>query len=227
MKQFKQLEIHRDNGSLMALLDRMKGYENNDFFYNEEKTVLTKERTANDSIVGGTVYAIFSTKSEALYCANVFISVLGEEMKVFNITSDDPRYSNLGVSRYNFILDAFFHGVIARCIDETFTGCVGITGEEISLVPQIGERALEALSRWADTCNKEAPVASYEDEQAWMEFVSILHEEGRTLHPSDFMQWLSEDAKWPTYYNNVIADLGSKLEYSLSLLKYYGEHHNR
>lgn len=221
MKQFNNIEIHKDNASLMRLLERMKKLENSDFYYDKEASERTNQGCKHDTICGGTHYAVFSSNQEALCYAIVFVSVKGDELKVFNINSSDPRFSNLGITRYNFIINNFFHHFMAKCLDESFTDCISISGEVRSLEDEIGEEAFKALCAWENMCNKEAPIAHPMDENAWFVFLCKLKKNRKKLHPSDFSQWLTEDCKWPSYYNNVIAELEENLEYSQSLLDYY------
>ena len=227
MKQFKHIEIHREYDVLMDLLEKMKSIKDGDFLYNEEMSRNTNEGTKNDSVCDGTIYAVFTTSKTELYCTNVFVSVKDNVLKVFNMTSNNNDYWDLGVSRYNFVLNVFFHHFMAKCLDESYGGSIRMTGEELKMGDIIGEDAYNALKRWEEMCNKEAPTSHYYDEQAWFEFLYILHREGKTLHPSDLESWLSEDCGWPICYNEVINKIGRKLEYSLSLLNYYGERSSR
>ena len=221
MKQFNHIEIHKDNALLMQLLEKMKELKNDYFFYDKEASEKTNDDCINDNICGNTFYALFKTNSESLFFSTVFVSVKDGVLKVFNIISSDSRFSNLGVSRYNFVIDVFFHYVIERCIDESYTNCISISGEEHSLEKDLGNDVYNALKAWEVQCNKDAPVSHPMDEKAWFLFLKKLHKSGKSLHPSDFGQWLTEDCKWPSFYNDIIAEMEEKLEYSLSLLNYY------
>ena len=221
MKQFNRIEIHKDNTSLMKLIEKMKSLKHEDFFYDKEASDRTNEGCSRDTICKGTYYALFSTKQESLYLATVFVSVKDDELKVFNITSSDPRYSMLGIERYNYVINHFFHHFMARCLDMSFTGCITVSGEELNVEALIGQEAYEVLVKWEKTCNKDNPLARPIDEKMWFSFLKALHDNEKIFHPDDFSQWLSEDCHWSSYYNNVIAELAEKLEYSLSLLNYY------
>lgn len=226
MKRFQQLEIHKDHQSLIALLDRMKTAQNAVFFYDQEMSDMVNKNTKGDPICAEFVYYVFRTNDDGLYRAQVFLSLLNTELKVINITSSNPARSELGITRYNIILHCFFHNFIAHFIDASYTDCIFLTGENMSLRDYLGTDVYNALERWATTCNRNSPTADYHDEQEWFAFISLLHDSGKTLHPSDFSQWLSEDMQWPTYYNDVISDLSIKLEYSQSLLDYYNGKRN-
>ena len=226
MKQFNRIEIHKDNASLMVLIEKMIALKKEDFQYDKEASAKTNEACENDTICRGTYYALFKTDLESLYKTTVFVSVKGNELKVFNITSSDSRYSDLGITRYNFVLNQFFHHFMARCLDASYSNSISISGEEQKMEDLIGEDAYKALTKWEHSCNKETPVSHPMDEQLWFDFICKLHESGKNLHPSDFSQWLSEDCKWSSYYSEAIDDLSEKLEYSLSLLKYYGQFNN-
>lgn len=226
MKQFNHIEIHKDNTSLMALVGKMIALEKEDFHYDKEASERTIESCKNDTICGGTYYALFKTELESLYKTTVFVSVKDDELKVFNISSSDPRYSDLGITRYNFVINQFFHHFMVKCLDASFSNCISISGEEQKMEDIIGEDAYKALMKWENYCNKENPISHPEDEQLWFDFVCKLHEGGRNLHPSDFSQWLSEDRKWSSYYSEAIDELSDKLEYSLSLLNFYVQFNN-
>jgi hypothetical protein len=221
MKQFNHIEIHKENATLMKLVEKMKALKNEDFFYDKEASDRTNDGCKNDPVCGGTYYALFTTKQESLYLATVFVSVKDDELKVFNITSSDPRYFILGIERYNYVINHFFHHFMARCLDMSFTGSITVSGEELSVENLIGKEAYEALVKWEKTCNKDNPLAHPMDERMWFAFLKALHDNEKIFHPDDFSQWLSDDCHWSSYYNNVIAKLAETLEYSLSLLNYY------
>ncbi len=226
MKQFNHIEIHKDNASLMALVDKMIALKNEDFHYDKEASERTNEGCKNDTICEGTYYFLFKTDLESLYKTTVFVSVKGNELRVFNVISSDTRYFDLGITRYNFVIDQFFHHFMSKCLDTSFSNCISISGEEQKMENIIGEDAYKALMKWENFCNKENPTSHPTDEELWFDFLCKLHKSGKSLHPSDFSQWLSEDCKWSSYYSEAIDDLTEKLEYSLSLLNYYGQFNN-
>lgn len=226
MKQFNHIVIHKDNASLMKLMEKMMALEGEDFSYDKEASDRVNAAAARDSTCKGTYYALFSSKEESLYYATVFMSVKDDELKVFNINSSDHRYSDLGITRFNFVMNSFFHHFMARCLDESFADCISISGEVRSLKDDLGDEVYKALKAWESICNKEHPTSHPMDEQLWFDFICKLYESGKSLHPSEFAQWLCEDCNWPPYYNNAVAETAEKLEYSLSLLNYYGRFGN-
>lgn len=221
MKQFIQLEIRKDHDTLMGLLDKMIKSPTDDYIYNKERS-----DDANKGKEGVGLedfeYAVFTSNKEQLFYSNVFVWVKDDELKVFNIGSDDSRFYELGITRYNLVIEDFFHHYIARFLDASYTGCVKVSGDEKSLEKILGKEVYEALHVWESTCNKGAPTANLYDEERWFEFVCRLHESGKELDSSDFGQWLSEDCGWPPAYNDVIYEMELKLEYAISLLRYYG-----
>lgn len=220
MKQFIQLEINRDHDTLMALLDRMIKNPTDDFAYNQELSDRANEKKAGAGLEGFE-YAVFTSNKEQLFLSNVFVWVKDDEMRVFNIGSEDSRFSELGMTRYNLVIEQFFHHYIARFLDASYTGCIKMTGEEKSMEKMLGEEVYKALHAWESACNKGAPTANAYDEERWFEFVSKLFDSGKYLDASDFGQWLTEDCGWPPAYNDVIYDMEVKLEYAISLLRYY------
>lgn len=223
MKKYNRIVIRSDNTSLTTLVEKMKSLAGEDFCYDLEASERTNEACKNDSICRGTYYVVFKSELESLYKTQVFVSVKDNELSVFNIISSDRRFLELGVKQYNFVLDHFFHHFMAKCLDASFSNCIHIAGEEQQMEDLIGKEAYNALLRWVQTCNKESPISHPMDESMWFAFICELYKTGKTLHPRDFEQWLTEDCKWPSFYNNVIAELSESLEYSLSLLKYYGD----
>lgn len=225
MKHFIQLEIRRDHKTLMDLLDKMIKSPTEDFVYNQERS--DDANKENHGIgLDGFVYAVFTSNKEHLFFSNVFVWVKEDEMKVFNIGSEDARFSELGITRYNLVVNQFFHHYIARFLDASFTGCIMMTGEEKSMEMILGEDVYKALHVWESTCNKSAPTANPYDEERWFEFVSKLYDSGKELDTSEFGQWLSEDCGWLQAYNDVIYEMEIKLEYAIALLKYYGGRNN-
>ena len=225
MKQFNHLEIHKDNALLKQLVEKMKKIENDYFFYDKKASDNYNDNCKN--ITNDDVsYAIFRTDLESLYLTSVQVMVKDDELKVLNITSSDSRFFNLGVSRYNFVIDAFFHYVIERCIDESYTNCISISGEDRSLEKDLGSDVYNALKAWEVQCNKETPISHLTDEKAWFAFVAKLHKSRKFLHPSDLVQWLTEDCQWPSFYNDQMTEMAEKLEYSISLLNYYDGFNN-
>ena len=157
MKRFQQLEIHKDHQSLIALLDRMKTAQNAVFFYDQEMSDMVNKNTKGDPICAEFVYYVFRTNDDGLYRAQVFLSLLNTELKVINITSSNPAHSELGITRYNIILHCFFHNFIAHFIDASYTDCIFLTGENMSLRDYLGTDVYNALERWATTCNRHSP----------------------------------------------------------------------
>ena len=225
MKQFIQLEIRKDHDTLMGLLDKMIQNPTEDFVYNQEKS--DRANTGKDGVgLEGFEYAVFTTGKEQLFYSNVFVWVKDDEMKVFNIGSEDKRFSDLGITRYNLVINQFFHHYIARFLDASYANCVKMTGEVKSMEKMLGEDVYRALHVWESTCNKGAPTANTDDEELWFDFVSKLYDSGKELDASDFGQWLTEDCGWPPAYYDVIYDMELKLEYAISLLRYYGRRNN-
>ncbi len=223
MKKFNSIVIRSDNTSLITLVEKMKSLAGEDYCYDLEMSESMNKTCNNDSICRRTDYAVFKTEQESLYKTKVYVSVKDDELKVFNIISSDSRYSELGVNQYNFVLDYFFYHFMAKCLDTSFSNCIHITGEEQQMDDLIGKEAYNALCLWEQTCNKEHPISHPMDESKWFAFICELYKTGKTLHPKDFEQWLTEDCNWPSFYNNVIDRLSESLEYSLSLLKFYGD----
>lgn len=131
MKKFNDIEINRENSELLSLLGKMIKLQGKDFSYNEEKSQNTNEGTKNDPICGGTVYAVFTTAKDELFKTNVFVSVKDDVLKVFNMTSNDEKYWNLGDLRFNTVMNVFFHQIMEECLDESFRGNVKMAGEAI------------------------------------------------------------------------------------------------
>ncbi len=200
---------------MVALLGKMKESIKGAFVYQKKlATEYAKNIFVDEDHVG-----CFKTRRTTLAESSVWVVISGEELKVTNITP--TTVSSLGISEYNLVLDAFFHGFISKYLDETWRGCVSLSGERISLSDILSEETFRALSSWESTCNKEAPISQESDRERWLDFVTQLHREGTKLNVADFGQWLSEDKRWPAGLNSQISDLEINLEYSLDLLNHY------
>lgn len=226
MKHFIQLTINKDHDNLMGLLGKMEANPTDDFEFNEERTVkANKDKEANG--LSEFEYFVFTSHKEQMFFSNIYVWVKGNELCVFNIGSEDFRFSELGVERYNLVIQQFFHHYIARFLDASYSGCIRITGEEKTMEKTVGGTIYKKLKAWESLCNKDAPTSNSYDEERWFDFVCSLIENNVELDAPDFGQWLTEDCGWSTAYNDVIVEMELKLEYSISLLKYYGKRHNQ
>lgn len=215
MLRFQYLTITHPEEELVALLRKMKEATKGAFLY---QRTLAAEYARNlfksEDFVG-----CFKTRRTSLSESSVWVVITGEELRVTNITP--TAVASLGITEYNLILNAFFHDFVAKFIDESWAGCVSLSGERVSLADILSENTYRALTIWEANCNKEAPMSHPMDQRNWMDFVTSLHRDGTELNVSDFGQWLYEDKRWPSAYNNQIVDLEANLEYSIDLLKYY------
>ena len=227
MKKFISIKIQDSNSSLTELLKKMIDQKDKDFVYDADTSERVNQDCKNDPICKGNLYAVFKTKLDSLYKTYVYISIKGDELDVFNITSQDPRYSRLNVTQYNFVMNFFFHHFMARFLDSSFSNKVFFSGEDQKMIDLIGENAYNALVQWEKTCNKDNPISHPMDEDKWFYFICELYKSGKNLHPSDLEKWLTEDCNWSSFYNEVISQIANELEYSLELLKYYGEYNSK
>lgn len=216
------MTINKDHCALMDLLEKMKKNPTEDFLFNEDMTTRANENKEGNGLAEFE-YAVFTSPKEQMFFSNIFVWVKKNELCVFNIGSNDVRFSELGVQRYNLVIQQFFHHYIARFLDSSYYGCVKMTGEERTMDIIVGEEVYKKIKVWEGLCNKDAPTANAYDEERWFDFVCSLIENNVELDVSEFGQWLSEDCGWPSAYNDIIYDLEVKLEYSIGLLKYYGK----
>ena len=215
MLKYQFLTIKHPEDDLVNLLKQMKGVTKGAFLYQK---ALASEYAKNIFMEEDHV-GCFKTRRTSLAESSVWVVITGDEFKVTNITPS--TVSSLGVVEYNQILRAFFDDFIAKFLDESWSGCVSISGECITLSDILSEETYKALVKWEVGCNKTAPISHPYDRDLWMDFVTLLHKDGTELSVSDFGQWLSEERKWPVAYNNQILELEIYLEYSLDLLDRY------
>lgn len=220
MKQFKEIKIKKDDASLMLLVERMKELNDDYFSYDEEISDRVNKNCKN--VCDGT-YAVFRTNSESLFYAQVYI-VKKNELRICNITSSDHRFSELGISRYNYVFDEFYHRIIEPCIDESFANCISITKEEYSIEEDLGSNVYNAFKTWENQCDKNAPITKPFDEKAWFKFVTELYKSNKPFDISNFGRWLAEECDWTC--NDIIEEMKDNLEYSRSLLEYYDQNIN-
>lgn len=217
MKRFITLDIKNDNASIKTLLDKMKSAKNLPFYYDEEKSKQA------DPTKGGVQdvmeYAIFHTESPQYYKSYVYLAVKDKLLQLVNITS--PEKSELGVSNYNTILNAFFFDFVVKFINATFS--VNITGEELSIKEQIGDETYEALESWARACNRTSPLVHPDDRNRWFEFLRLAAMNNVSLSSTELEEWLKEDEHWPEALDDIISDITINYEYSIDLLKYVAD----
>lgn len=215
MLKYQYLTIRHPENELVNLLRQMKEVTRGAFIYQKTfSSEYAKNIFKSEDHVG-----CFKTRRTTLAESSVWVVITGDELKVTNITPS--VVSSLGIIEYNLILNAFFNDFIVKFIDETWIEDVFISGERTSLSDILSVETYQALTRWEATCNKSMPISHPDDRERWMEFVSLLHNDGNKLSVTDFGQWLAEDKKWPTAYNDKINELEIYLEYSLDLLDHY------
>lgn len=214
MKKFKQIVITHPHEELVSLLNTLKKSKGI-FAYKRKKSL---EYARNIFHTEETV-ACFATERNALAKASVWVVVTNNELRVTNITSKES--GPLGITLYNLILEFFFHNFMAKYLDCSWSNSIYITGEDISMAEILTHEAFGALQRWERACNHTSPITNDSDRNLWFEFICLLHRDRINLNIEDFSQWLSEDCGWPSGLNDIIYELGLKLEYSLELLRYY------
>lgn len=215
MLKYQFLTITHPENELVELLGKMKEASKGAFLY--QKTLASDY--AKNIFVKEDHVGCFKTRRTSLAESSVWVVITDNELKVTNITPS--AVTSLGVTEYNTILRTFFTDFIAQFIDESWAESVTISGERISLQDILPEDTWKALIKWETGCNKSSPITHPSDRRNWMDFITLLHKEGTDFSISDFSQWLSEDKKWPTAYNNAIYELETNLVYSLDLLEYY------
>lgn len=215
MLRFQYLTITHPEAELVALLRKMKDAKKGAFLY--QKTLATEY--ARNLFKSEDYVGCFKTRRTSLSESSVWVVITGDELRVTNITPS--AIATLGITEYNLILNAFYQDFVAKFIDESWIGCVSISGDRVFLSEILSEETYRALTVWEAGCDKDNPISHPMDLKNWMDFVTLLHRDGTELSVSDFGQWLFEDRRWPSTYNAQIVDLESNLEYSLGLLNHY------
>ena len=215
MLKYQYLSIIHPEKELIELLRKMKEPNQGVFQYQKKlASDYAKNIFASEDHVG-----CFKTRRTSLAEASVWVVISGQELKVTNITPTVVGF--LGITQYNIILNSFFHDFIAKFIDETWEGCISISGENISFSDMLSDATYKALESWVSLCNKDNPFIHPLDLERWMKFVTLLHKDEVDFSTEDFAQWLSEEKKWPVSLNMQIMNLAERLRYSLDLLNYY------
>lgn len=215
MRKYQFLSIRHPEEDLVELLNKLKSTSKGVFSYQSQKS----QEYADNIFMDISHVGCFKTRRSSLAASTVWVIIDGEELKVTNITPSEIY--ELGISAYNSILSSFFHDFVAQYLDESWGDSVSISGEYISIKDLMSPEAYSALVKWESACNKAAPISHPRDYERWMEFVCQLYKGGINLSIEDFSSWLSEDAGWPTAYNDSIIEMECKLEYSIDLLKAY------
>lgn len=168
MLRFQYLTIPHPEEELVALLRKMKEATKGAFLYQKSLAAeYAKNLFKKEDYVG-----CFKTRRTSLSESSVWVVITGEELRVTNITP--TAVASLGITEYNLILNAFFHDFVAKFIDESWDGCVSISGERVSLSDILSENTYRALTIWEASCNKETPISHPMDQKNWMDFVISL-----------------------------------------------------
>lgn len=215
MLKYQFLTITHPEEELVELLRRMKEANQGIFQYQKKQASdYAKNIFASEDHVG-----CFKTRRTTLAEASVWVVIIGQELKVTNITPG--AVGAIGITQYNMILNGFFYDFVAQYIDETWEGSISISGAVTSLSDVLSVKTYKALETWEAQCNKENPLAHPLDLECWMKFITLLHRDEAELAIEDFAQWLSADKHWPIGFNAQITELTKSMEYSLELLNYY------
>lgn len=217
MRKFQQLRVKGSHVYLLDLISRLKNTNAKTFVYQPKKT----EEYAKGIFHDVAEVAVFKSPLKRYFESFVWLAVTDNRLWVANITSSIN--SNLGITNYNIVFNAFFADVIRPLL--TPEDDVIITGENVSIRDLMSERSATALETWESWCDKSAPTSHPNDEERWFDFVCSIAEEEREFSPSDLEKWLSEDKEWPLGFREEIEELCLQYENEVRLLKYYLSHY--
>lgn len=215
MKKYINIEIKNSKEKLVGLLNSLKEDDKNGFIFQKKLT----EDYAKNIFVRIENVACFKTRKQSLFESSVWLLLKDNRLIITNITS--AKFPHLGISRYNFVLNTFFHSIIAPKLDASYS--VNISGEDQSLEDILDSETYAKLNLWENSCNKSMPISHPLDYERWFSFILSAFHNHSEITPQDLAQWLSEDKKWPQVYNDQISNLKLQFEYSMDLLNY--EHH--
>lgn len=217
MRKFQQLEIRGTKEDLRGLLSRMKESNIKSFVYQAKKS----EEYAKNIFCEETEVAVFKSPNKKYFEGYVWLAITDGVLRVANITSSIN--SDLGISNYNFVLNAFFSEIVRPLLSEEAD--VVIKGENLGLRDMMSEQSAKLLEVWEVACNKSSPTSHPLDEERWFSFICSIANEESEFSPEDLEKWLSEDKEWPLGYQDEIDKLAIEYENDVRLLKYYLEHY--
>lgn len=86
----------------------LKNFRNKSFKYNASTSKMVSDEMRKDTICSKwSEYLIFDSELENLFQAKVFLRLNDEGLELFNINSDNPKYSILTDGQYNIIVNEF------------------------------------------------------------------------------------------------------------------------
>ena len=96
------------NLNVNGLISCLKSYRNESFTYNADISKDVSEKMQRDTICcKWSEYLIFESNLDSLFQAKVFLRLNEEGLELFNINSNNPKYSILTDKQYNTIVGAF------------------------------------------------------------------------------------------------------------------------
>lgn len=217
MRKFQQLEIRGTQEYLRELVRRMKESNIKSFVYQAKKN----EEYAKNIFTDESEVAVFKSPKKKYFESYVWLTITDGVLRVANITSSIN--SDLGISNYNFVLNAFFSEVVHPLLSDDAE--VVIKGENLGLRDMMSEQSASLLEVWEVACNKSSPTSHPCDEERWFAFVCSIAREESEFSPEDLEKWLSEDKEWPLGYQEEIDKLTIEYENDVRLLKYYLAHY--
>ncbi len=215
MKRYILLKISNPNiGKIQQLLTQIKDVTHAPFTYMKQASA----EYAKNLFLNTENAACFKTKRKTLFEATVWVLISNEALRVTNITSE--KNTDLSISNYNKVLNAFYDEFVSNYIDDTFN--VNLSDENIDIADILDKKTLDKLKLWENTCNKNRPLDHFVDRTNWLNFIIEYYDNKDNLSPDELVKWLLEDCNWDTDVLRPIAqNLGEKFEFGIDLLNQY------
>lgn len=143
---------------------------------------------------------------------------LWEDSDGYKVTNIVPRnVSELGVSKYNTILDDFLERVAVPAQRKgSFT--VERTRSMQTIDDWLDVDSVAALHRFSSAANKSTGASHPRDQDRWFAFLVQAHRVHSELDTSQLSRWLVESEGWT---EDMALELALDYEYGRALLKWY------
>lgn len=141
----------------------------------------------------------------------------GDHYRVSNIVPE--KSGELGISRYNEILEDFIAHVVAPAaaeVDAAFTFRATAGGQ--TLEDWMSAEAAAALRRFSALANKSTGRSHPNDQKRWFDFLIASYRSEQAADSERIHRWLREVDRWP---DDTASELASEYSMALELLARY------
>lgn len=209
MNVYADLKLHGDRATLLRAVGDIEGALVNGWSRSEELEKRLRSKSP--------VRCFVCDAAPNRRAANLWFSERddGRSWSVDNIIPTDS--SRLSEPEYNAILQDFkvtFLDPVANLLNLR----VEMSKTNEDLEDWMTREAADALRDFSDAANKSTGSSHPLDKERWFRFLTEIHKSGRAPDGSTLLDWLVQEAEWPS---DTASDLAAEYENGLALLRYY------